>query len=243
MMEERLKQLVSDDATDKNSPKRTVNLRKLSIVVKAKNHNPTILNPDFLKSNQIVPLHWELKENPICVDPHAEVSFKNGIKIIAEFETITFAELLNLEKGLSPCVPEIAGKYVNTLPHVDYTGYGMDIHGDTGMSEADIEDFVTHKLIRVGPWSQLQGQPAKIGLRLHYQLNDGYFNLTVIPTIRQEDEGESLPVIFWGATIHHRAEEKDSKGRLKQVLNFINQWKIDVDMYLKQINENFLREA
>jgi hypothetical protein len=46
-------------------------IQDLTLVVVARNHNPTILNPDFLKSTHIVPEHWELAAPPFCVEPVA----------------------------------------------------------------------------------------------------------------------------------------------------------------------------
>lgn len=43
----------------------SVDLQELAIVLTAKNHNPSILNPDFLKCSGIIPSEWELSRQPL----------------------------------------------------------------------------------------------------------------------------------------------------------------------------------
>ena len=59
---------------------------ELTIVIVAENHNPTILNPDFLKFNDIVPKEWDMGQPPLCTPPISQVEYKNGIKIIHRTE-------------------------------------------------------------------------------------------------------------------------------------------------------------
>jgi len=72
----------------------TVDTREFSIVVVAKSHNPTILNPDFLKDNEIVPANWELEKPPVCLEPVAEIVFKNKVRIIAQLDKLIFLRML-----------------------------------------------------------------------------------------------------------------------------------------------------
>jgi len=64
-------------------PKRLI-ISELAIVVAAQNHNPTILNPDFLKHSQIVPKEWVLREPPLCTEPLARVAYTNGVTLVAQ---------------------------------------------------------------------------------------------------------------------------------------------------------------
>lgn len=242
-MEENPERTAPGKSDGMDSTEQKVTLRELIVVVDAKNHNPTILNPDFLKINEIVPLDWKVEGNPICVDPHAEVAFTSGIKIVAEFETITFSEILNTESGFNPCVPGIAEKYVKTLPHVDYTGSGLDLRGDVTMSTEEVEQFFFNKLVQPGPWTRLEGQPAKIGLRFYYTIDDGYLVVTVAPATREAAKGQSFPIVFFGANLRRQSKEKDPRDRLAETIGFIGRWERDVKLYHNMINGSFLREG
>lgn len=50
-------------------------VQELAIIIAAKNHNPTILTPDFLKYTGIVPADWELARQPIFTSSVAQVIF------------------------------------------------------------------------------------------------------------------------------------------------------------------------
>lgn len=71
-------------------------IQELAIVVVGKNHNLTILNPDFLKTNGIVPDEWQLAVSPVSVDPLAQVIFQNGLSIVAQFDKVIFSEPFSL---------------------------------------------------------------------------------------------------------------------------------------------------
>lgn len=101
---------MKDDAQSSRSEKmeNLVRIQNLSVVVAARSHNPTILNPDFLKYNKIVPMDWELESNPICADPVAQVKFTNGISITAEMNKVVFSEQKSSKEPSDFITPEIA---------------------------------------------------------------------------------------------------------------------------------------
>ena len=53
-------------------------LHSVSVVVTAQFHNPSILNPDFLVSRQIVPEGWAVAET-LTTPPVSVVKYENGI--------------------------------------------------------------------------------------------------------------------------------------------------------------------
>src|SRR4051794_1104305 len=57
---------------------------KASVVVAAREHNPTILHPAFLVAQEIVPPDWELAKDPICTPAFAIVTYRNGITFSVE---------------------------------------------------------------------------------------------------------------------------------------------------------------
>lgn len=83
----------------------TVDTREFSIVVVAKSHNPAILNPDFLKDNEIVPANWELEKPPVCLEPVAEIVFKNKVRIIAQLDKLIFSENVKAKSKKSFVTP------------------------------------------------------------------------------------------------------------------------------------------
>jgi len=69
-----------------------VRIREFSVVIAAQNHNPTILNPDFLIRNEIVGADWKLAQAPVCVEPFAQVQYTNGVSVLSELQKIVFTQ-------------------------------------------------------------------------------------------------------------------------------------------------------
>ncbi|HJW85477.1 MAG TPA: hypothetical protein VJ440_02455 [Candidatus Brocadiaceae bacterium] len=97
--------------------KSDLQIKEISIVLAAQNHNPSILNADFLKFNDIIPAEWQLKEPPVCIFPFAQVIYDNGVKITSQLEKVVFLEQMadSCEKKLS--IASLACKYVEKVPH------------------------------------------------------------------------------------------------------------------------------
>jgi len=95
-------------------------LGQFAITLKAESHNPTILNPDFLRNQGIVESDWELAEDPVCVRHFARVAYTNRVAIVAEFDNLIFSEELLSREEESGSIASVAARYVRTLPHVNY---------------------------------------------------------------------------------------------------------------------------
>lgn len=208
-----------------------------SIVVVAKNHNPTILNPDFLKCNEIVPSDWELASNPICIEPIAQVAFKNGITIRAELGKLIFSENLK-NKTKNECeIPKIAHKYVEKLPHVDYKAVGINPSGHFPIcDEYDTKDFIIKKLITPGPWQRFENTVAKVLVKFIYTLESGKCYLDI-------EEGwveEKIPVILFHANFHHEIGNYSKEEKLLKLYSTIDNWEKDLENFRKIVIENFL---
>jgi hypothetical protein len=159
---------------------KSLNIQELTIVVVAKNHNPTILNPDFLKHNGIVSKNWELARPPLCAEPVSQVVYKNGINIVAQFEKVIFTEMIRGGKEQIR-IPSIASKYVETLPHVDYQAVGINPKGDVFFTKGELDGFFWNRLIRPGRWSKFKEETAQVGVRFIYPTRDGSLTLTLGP--------------------------------------------------------------
>ena len=108
----------------------TIDLEKLlvnwvNIVIIAEYHNASLLNPDFLRINEIVPFGWKESEN-VTTPGFALVMFDN-IRITLDQNRLEIKENKSdqFPVGYSP-IYEIADKYINTIRHVKYTTFGLN---------------------------------------------------------------------------------------------------------------------
>src|SRR3989338_2693512 len=137
------------------------NLDSFSIVILAQAHNPSILNPDFLKNQGIIS-NLLTPNKIICTPPVAQVSYVEGISITAEFDKLQFTDVSPKRIPLESPVPEISEKYIKTLPHVKYTAIGLNFIGHyTKKDNKLISSFLYNKFLKKDSWSSY-------GDSLHY---------------------------------------------------------------------------
>jgi hypothetical protein len=209
----------------------SLTITEFTIVIVAQNHNPSILNPDFLKYNKIVPMDWEIAEPPICVEPMSQVSFKGGLKINAQFDKVIFKENIEENKLEEIKVPAIAKKYITVLPHVDYKAVGINLRGHIIFdSEDSVAKYILETYISEGPWREIGTAPVRTSIKFLYSFDEVRCNLTI-------DIGElkkvNMPVLLFSANSHHDITGSNKQERLDHLHQIIDAWKKDIDMFKK----------
>src|SRR5262245_32465278 len=131
-----------------------------SVVIVADMHNPTILHPFFLASQEIVPADWPLSELPVCTPAIAAVKYQNGIVLNVDPKKVTVRD--NAPTPESP-IPSIASKYVEALPHVHYSAVGLNISGYAENSNP--EHWVIERFLKDGPGNNELLRPNAVGIK------------------------------------------------------------------------------
>lgn len=171
-----------------------------SVVVTASNHNPSLLNPDFLQIREIVPRDYELAGSPFSTPPLAVVRYKQGVSITVEIDKLQVVESVAGEFPKSPAAPDIASKYVRTLPHVRYTGVGINWTGFVRQENPGV--WISNRFLSKGPWREDPHKLLSTEIRLIYGIGDVRCNLSLAD--RQVPEGKTLvPVIEVNVNYHH----------------------------------------
>lgn len=143
-------------------------LTSFSIVITGTYHNPTILNPDFLRVQDIVKPQWEwaVADPAITTPPLSIVRYTNGVTISVEVEKL---QVVDLHSGpASSRVVEIVKQYIRTLPHVRYTAVGTNFQVTIQLSQP--ENFLKSRFLKPGPWDTPERPLQALGLRLLYAL-------------------------------------------------------------------------
>lgn len=144
-------------------------LIQFSAVVVAKDHNPSILNKDFLAFQKIVPEDWELAQT-ISTPPFAQVRYDNGVAITVEQNKLQVTDLGVEDDPLASKAPDIAAAYVKTLPHVRYLSVGLNIQ--TAIEMTSPETYLKNRFLASGPWDDAEHLVAAAGFRLVYRMPD-----------------------------------------------------------------------
>ncbi len=223
--------------------RREVELRELTVTIVAKNHNPSILNPDFLRLNHIVSEEWELAEPPVNVELIAQVKYKNGIGIAAQLDKITFFERVGGTTIHELRLPQIAKSYVGTLPHVDYRAVGIN---PKGLVIADSDDearhFVAERLIADGPWKSFGDRPPVVKADFVYSIGEATLNLAVgSGTSSEGPEATGISNVVFAGNFHREIGGENPSERMRNLLGIIDIWKEDIEAFTQLVNSHFLK--
>ncbi len=220
---------------------KNVEVRDFSIVLVADNQNPSILNPDFLKYNHIVPTDWELAMPPICTPPVSQVVFKNGVNIVAQSDRVSFWEVFAPEQ-IALIVPEISSKYVDAVPYVNYRSVGININAHViNEKTPDNQDIVLSKLITAGSWKNFQGKSPNAVVQFMYTLDNTNFTIVIQEALIQKiPDTEPLSVINFAANFHRELVGSTYPEKTSHIKNVIQSCETDFQTFKSFVEETFL---
>ncbi len=202
-----------------------------SIVITALNHNPTILNPDFLIRNEIVPSDWPLDNSkPILTTPaFSQLAFGVGISFQIDSDRIKISD--SAPTGEIFPVPEIAAKFMETLPHVNYQALGINF--DRALLFSDVESarlFQRQAYLKDGPWN-MSGALSEFVAKFIYTLEDCQCNLSFGSPKKvklDSSEDEPRPILVLSANFHrHFGKIGDLEQRIDAFKKAISNWESD----------------
>jgi hypothetical protein len=222
--------------------KPNLNIQELAIAIAAKQHNPTILTPDFLKYSGIVPGDWELARQPILTNSASQVSFQNGISITAEVNRIIFSEVLTTKETIEAEIPAIARKYVETLTQVDYQAVGINFRGHVLFDQQNntARNYILATLLNPGPWQEYGQATAQAAIRFVYNLNGVQLNLDINEAGLQLPEKEVQPIVLFTANFAHGISADEQSQKLANLGQVISNWKADLETYKDVVITKFL---
>ena len=143
-----------------------VSLHSVSVVVTAQFHNPSILNPDFLASREIVPADWKVAET-LTTPPVSVVKYENGVEWSVDQSRLTVAEQSGPEFGDSYRVHPLVIAYLRKLPHVPYRSLGLNCQ--VSKSQANPQQWLIERF--GAKW--LSDEPAVLGMTPKFALDAG----------------------------------------------------------------------
>lgn len=222
---------------------KTLEIQELAIVIAVKNHNPAILNPDFLKYSGIVPAEWEVARPPISTNQASQVIFKDGVSILVESNKITFVEAIATKGVEEVKIPAIARKYVETLPHVDYQAIGINFRGHVLFDKEGqtARNYIFGTLLSPGSWQEVGNAPVQAAMRFVYSLKQAKLTLDINEVGLQLPEKEVLPAVLFSANFTHPIAGDRQSERLNALSQVIGEWQIDLETYREIVNTRFLK--
>lgn len=146
-----------------------------SCVVVADQHNPSILNPDWLVKTKIIHPEWKLADPSITTPLFARCSYVNKVQLLLEPAKLTVSCITVKDTDLSGELPRIVRKYVDSLQHIPYKQLGNNFRFSVDMP--DVLSKLKNKLIKKGSWRV--DSISKIKTTFQYFCDDYSINLTI----------------------------------------------------------------
>ena len=222
-------------------------IQEIGITISAQNLNPAILNIDFLKSSGIVPGDWQLAKQPVLSAARSQLSFQNGLNIVAQPRTITFAEALKLDgNGQSIAAdlnaPLVAAKYVESLPHANYQGLNIAprILVNFPSPENTPRKFLVETLLSPGPWRNIGKAPAQASVNFVYLLERCQLSVS-LNEVRLRPKGQDpIPAILFAGTFGYGVANVAEAERVAHIKSRIQAWAADLDEFQGIVHQKFL---
>lgn len=203
---------------------------EFSLVILASDHNPTILNPDFLARNQIVSddWGWRVIGQPITTPAFATVQYDSKVAVTVEPMKLQVTDTSGSMIEENHLV-QIVSKYVELLPHVEYSALGINF---TTLKIVDnSRNFLIGRYLKDGNWNSEENRMLGVGYKFPYKLENGHIIFSVDEGGR---EGIDKPLIVCRANFH-RALDATRMPTSDQIID--NLGRIDND--LKRYNQLF----
>ncbi len=215
-------------------------LQEIVITVTAKNLNPAVLNPDFLKYAGIIPIDWELARQPIYTNQAAQLTFQNGISIIVQQNRILFVESMVNKDTEELKVANIAMGYTEKLSQIEYQGVAINLVGYVGF-DSDIEShqYLSQTLLSPGSWQDFGETPMRAAIDLSYDLNRCLLNLKINQAILKFPE-KSVSAILFSGNFNYQVLASDQEVKVTDLQQTIQNWEADLKTYQQLIEDKFL---
>ncbi|MEB3188876.1 MAG: hypothetical protein VKL42_00850 [Snowella sp.] len=225
-----------------------IQITQLSLVILARSHNPSLLNPDFLKINGIIDENWITAAPTFSTEQVSQVIFKEGISLILQPDKLIIDQ--NIEGDFKPeniFLPKIACQYLKTLPHVNYIAFGINpISFVPFESEESVDNYVCNQLLRPGDWKFYQDSTLEVSPNFTYMFKDFIIRLGLTKVIKIDDENPDIKtfgMLFSGNVHRDIVLTGASQDRIIPLIDRVDLWYEDVNSFLSIINNCLLSNS
>ncbi len=215
-------------------------------MIAVKEIDPTLITPEFLKYSQVVPADWEVAGQPLRNFQGSQVTFQNGVSVIAQPQRISFAELAAEKETDALISAQLAVKLVDVLPSLNYVGVGINLRGyiDFGSDTRQARDFMFQNLLAPGAWKQLGNAPVQAGINLGYTFDDRRLNLTINEATLQTPDGQTSSIaLFNGNFDYDVATTIATAAHTQRIKQIVSNWQRDFELYKEVVGQFMLTDS
>lgn len=204
-----------------------IELVGFSVVLVSSLNNPSIVNPDFLRHNNIVESGRQLQDDPISTPFYARVTFEGGLAVKAEPNRVIFEQDRESLTTKTITCPAMAKRYLETVPHVPYTAVGINPKGYR-RSPSEAPEKVSTAFRDKGTWMSFKDVCPAIQLRATYRYEQRIIALDVAEAKNQEENAPAIHGILFQANIHRDISARNQQERIEKMAKILQSWEEDL---------------
>jgi len=152
-------------------------LLEFSTVLVANDHNPTIINPDFLRINHIVEGEWKVMDAPVSTPAFSRVAYENGLSITVDPNRLNIVDASGDMSVPDSSAIRFAQNYVKVLPHIRYKAVGFNIR--VFYEKENPDKAIKAKFLQDGPWLKPSDGLHGVGFKFARAMENGKTVITV----------------------------------------------------------------
>lgn len=216
-------------------------IEELTISLLIQNFNPTLLSYEFLTMSGIVPKTWELARQPVMNNRASQISFKNGVNIVAQPNTISFIEGVTNKQTTQLEFAKTAQLYLEKMPYAEYQGLSISpkIIIPFGEAEDAGKDFINHTFFNTGSWRNFGNTTPQASLNLFYQLENCSLTVNINPARLQQPNNVAISAVLFAGSFNYTLGENPTS----MIKSLINNWEKDLTTFRELIYRQILQKA
>ena len=216
-------------------PENYIDLVELAVVLAASPNDPSIINPDFLQRYGIVDSDLASGQPSIATPAFSQVHYAVGLSVVSTPDRIVFSQLgtpLIVDAIVSP---EMAERYATTVPHVNYTGVGINPKVFKTLEELGTI-AISDALRDQGEGIELGSALPEVQIKAIYNDEDRIFVFDV-QEIFAELDGEQIRGILFQANVHRDLPQGTRGENIKGLTSILSRWPQDLSDFYGLIDQ------
>ncbi|MFM7365820.1 MAG: hypothetical protein ACKO11_15255 [Cuspidothrix sp.] len=215
-------------------------LSEIAIALVAKNLNPAVLNPDFLKYTGIIPTEWELATQPVYNSNLVQLVYKNGVGIIVQPNRLNVLEMIGGKPPTEIQFATVALQLIDKLSQIEYQAVGINPKAFVSFpTDEEAYQYICGKLLAPGAWQEFGESKVNAALELSYRLKQGSLNLAINQVNVQFGE-QTTPAILFSGNLNYPLTGNTLPEKLQDLKRIISNWPNDVKTFQQLLVGKFL---
>jgi hypothetical protein len=218
-------------------------IQELSIVFNAPDCNPILFTPNFLKGSGIIPGDWQLAHQPQLSPQAAQISFTNGISIIAQPTSLVLIQSLGRTDDLQQVkIDDLAHKHLKALPNLEYQT--IVLNPRSIVTFPDQNQQVAHefifRLLAPAPWQNFDDARLQAKLNLIYTFQKCELNLNISEISLRQEGLDPVGAVFFSGSFAKPIKGDSAGENFEQMAQHIDAWR-DLTMIYRKVLQQFFK--